>query len=141
MAMYFFYLAALLNLAQADPPSAEVRRTDVPAAPEERERIEIPPGKSAVLELAEVPVAVSITDTDVATVQTLGAPTLLLVQGKRLGSTDMLIVFNDDRLRFWDIQVSRDLTPLSRTVTNVIRHGHNNSKDESQPSQSQSTRE
>jgi len=84
--------------------------------------VEVSPGRSAVLELPRAPAAFSVTDTEVATAVVLGAPTTLLVQGRSIGTTDLVIRYHDpaDSIAILDITVQRDLAPLRRAIEAIV---------------------
>ena len=63
-----------------------------PAAAQERsDWLDIEKGKSIVLELPQVPRAISLTDSIVADIVQLGSPMRWQVQGKQIGTTDLVL--------------------------------------------------
>lgn len=88
------------------------------ASAEDDAFVEVRVGHSAVVQLESVPSAWSVTDEDVATVTPLASPQTLLVQGREVGTTDLVLVVGDE-VHMLDITVQRDLAPLRRVVDEV----------------------
>ncbi|MBX2799237.1 MAG: pilus assembly protein N-terminal domain-containing protein [Myxococcales bacterium] len=128
--MTVLWMCSWLASAQAPPPQATV---STPADPTTTRLLQTHPGKSLVLELPRAPVSASITDDSVADVQTLGTPSTLLVRGLKIGTTDLVVVLGADRIEMWDIEVTRDLAPLTRTVEDVVRRRNARSTTPSEP--------
>lgn len=109
--------ATLTPRAEAEPwqPPPQLSPEEIGPDPE-RDLLELRLGKSLVLTLPEAPLSVSVTRSDVATATELGTPEVLLLQGRQLGTTDMVVIFPGGRLQMWDIEVARDLRPLERAL-------------------------
>jgi hypothetical protein len=91
-------------------------------ADEQPQLVTVSPGKSAVLQLSRTPTFFSVTDTEVATVVELGEATTLLVQGRAIGTTDLVISYDDpaDPVAILDVTVQRDLAPLRRAIEAIV---------------------
>ena len=81
--------------------------------------VEVRLGHSAVVQLDAVPSAWSVTDEDIATATPLASPQTLLVQGKAIGTTDLVLVVGDE-VHIIDLTVQRDLAPLRRAVDEIV---------------------
>ena len=77
-------------------------------------RLEISPGKTQLLEMAQPVTEVSVGQPDIADVSVL-SPTRLLVSGKSTGQTQ-LIIFADDRSQLVDVTVKADLAALQAQI-------------------------
>lgn len=109
----------------ADPPE--------PAA-EEPELLEVELGKSVLLTLPRTPVSLAVTDPDVATVTTLGTPTTVMVQGRTLGSTDLVVnLGGPDPIAIFDIEVRRDLGDLRRMIEHVTERSYDDPDPDERP--------
>lgn len=95
-------LALLLAFALADP------------APDP-EPVRIPVGRSALIELPAEARSLSVTDETTVAPRQL-SPTLWMLQGRKLGSTDVAIVHADGSLEMLDLEVLRDVSGLVRAV-------------------------
>jgi pilus assembly protein CpaC len=83
--------------------------------------LDIEMGKSIVLELPQVPRAISVTNPMVADIIQLGAPTRWQIQGKSIGTTDLVIQFSGDiPPMLYEITVHRDLSDLIRRIDGLI---------------------
>jgi pilus assembly protein CpaC len=79
--------------------------------------LEIEVNKSIVLELPQVPRALSVTNPMVADFIQLGGPQRWQIQGKSIGTTDLVIQFGGDSPpMIYEISVHRDLTDVIRRV-------------------------
>lgn len=95
----------------------------VPAAHAEGERsdwLDIELGKSIVIELPGVPRAISVTNPLVADIQQLGSAMRWQVQGKSLGTTDLIIQFADRPPMIYEVTVHRDLSELVRRIDSMV---------------------
>jgi pilus assembly protein CpaC len=85
------------------------------------EWLEIELGKSIVIELPEVPRAISVTNPTVADIIQLGSPKRWQVQGKRIGTTDLIIQFSGDiPPMLHEVTVHRDLSDLIRRIDSLV---------------------
>ncbi len=105
-------------MAPAEPWSPPLSPEELGPDPE-RDLLEISRGGALILTLPQAPLAVSVTRPDVATATATAIPEVLLIQGRQLGTTDMIVVFPGGRLQAWDISVARDLGPLKRTLEQI----------------------
>jgi pilus assembly protein CpaC len=91
------------------------------AADERSGWLEIELGKSLVVELPDVPRAISVTNPTVADIVQLGSPLRWQVQGKKIGTTDLIIQFSGDRPpMLHEVTVHRDLSDLIRRIDNLV---------------------
>ncbi|HMV65400.1 MAG TPA: pilus assembly protein N-terminal domain-containing protein [Myxococcota bacterium] len=93
-----------------------------PAAAQERsDWLDIEKGKSIVLELPQVPRAISLTDSIVADIVQLGSPMRWQVQGKQIGTTDLVIQFAGDvPPMIYEVTVHKDLSDLVRRIDALV---------------------
>lgn len=105
-------IAGLLSVATANVAQAGEERGDW---------LDIEAGKSIVLELPQVPRAISLTSSLVADIQQLGSPQRWQVQGKQIGTTDLVIQFGGDvPPMIYEVTVHRDLSELIRRVDQTM---------------------
>lgn len=90
-----------------------------PPQPDEH-LLRVPLGKSLVLTLPRAPLAVAITDPTVAVVQTLGTATVLQLQGKKIGTTDLVLTLPGGEVALYDVEVGRDLSALVRVIDHLV---------------------
>lgn len=110
-----FLIASLLGATLAAPALAADKAT--PKA----DWLDIEVGKSVVIELPAVPRAISVTDPNVADIVQLGAPTRWQVQGKAVGTTDLVLQFPGDvPPMLYEVSVHTDLSDLVRRVDAMI---------------------
>lgn len=98
-------------LMWATPAVAQDQRSDW---------LEIEHGKSIVLELPKVPRAISVTNPIVADIIQLGSPTRWQVQGKSVGTTDLVIQFVEGPPMIYEVTVHRDLSDLIRQIDAIV---------------------
>jgi pilus assembly protein CpaC len=93
-----------------------------PAEAQERsDWLDIEKGKSIVLELPQIPRAISLTDSIVADIVQLGSPQRWQVQGKQIGTTDLVIQFPGDvPPMIYEVTVHRDLSDLVRRIDALV---------------------
>ncbi len=82
--------------------------------------LEIPIGKSIVIEFSEAPSALSVTDETVAIAMKLGDDRLWQIQGKRIGKTDMAVIVKG-KVELYDLAVQRDVSELQKAVNRIAR--------------------
>lgn len=82
--------------------------------------LDIELGKSLVLETPANAKAIAITDPTVADIQTLGSGNKLQVQGKQVGSTDLIVQLTTGAPIIYEITVHQDLTDLIRRVDGLV---------------------
>jgi pilus assembly protein CpaC len=90
------------------------------AAWAEDPRLEIEMGKSLVLETPESASAIAVTDPSIADVVPLATANKLQVQGKKVGTTDLVVQQRGGTILRWPITVTRDLTELLRRVDSLV---------------------
>ncbi len=111
MARLVAFVGALVLLTTA-PALAQEERSDW---------LDIEVGKSIVLELPQVPRAISVTNPVVADIVQLGSATRWQVQGSRIGTTDLVIQFNGNLPpMIYEVTVHRDLSDLIRRVDSIV---------------------
>jgi len=81
--------------------------------------VRIPVGKSALVELPAPARALSVTDEETVLPRRL-SPTLWMLQGRKLGTTDVAIVHADGRLEMLELDVLRDVSELERAIERVV---------------------
>jgi Flp pilus assembly secretin CpaC len=104
-------LTFLLALALADAPD------DTPD--DDGDLVEIPVGRSALIELGAPARAVAVTDEATVVPKQL-SPTLWMLQGRKLGSTDVVIVHADGEVEALDLHVLRDISGLQRAIDRAV---------------------
>lgn len=82
--------------------------------------LDIELGKSIVLETPANARAIAITNPAVADVQTLGAGNKIQVQGKSVGSTDLIVQLSTGAPIIYEITVHQDLTDLIRRIDGLV---------------------
>lgn len=83
--------------------------------------LDIEKGKSIVLELPQIPRAISLTDSIVADIVQLGSPQRWQVQGKQIGTTDLVIQFAGDvPPMIYEVTVHKDLSDLVRRIDAMV---------------------
>lgn len=83
--------------------------------------LDIELGKSQVLETPEHATVVAITDPNVADIIPMNSANKIQVQGKSVGSTDLVIQLGAGREPFiYEITVHRDLSSLVRRIDNIV---------------------
>ena len=86
----------------------------------EPDLVQIPVGKSALVQLPAPARAVSVTDEAGVRPHKLSA-TLWQLQGLKVGSTDVVIVHADHEVEALDLEVLRDVTQLERAIERAVR--------------------
>ena len=103
--------------------AALVAPTQVAHAQDETDRadwLDIELGKSIVIETPRIPRAIAVTNPGTADVIQLGGPTKWQVQGKSIGTTDLVIQFGGDvPPMIYEITVHQDLSDLIRRVGEI----------------------
>lgn len=91
-------------------------------AQEERaDWLDIELGKSLVLTTPRIPIAIAITDPDVAVAITLGHASKIQVQGTSIGTTDLIVQFGSGvPPMIYEITVHRDLSDLVRRIDSIV---------------------
>ncbi|MBX2798436.1 MAG: pilus assembly protein N-terminal domain-containing protein [Myxococcales bacterium] len=91
-------------------------------AQEERsDWLDIELGKSLVLTTPRVPIAIAITDPEVAIAVTLGHASKIQVQGTSIGTTDLIVQFGSGvPPMIYEITVHRDLSDLVRRIDSIV---------------------
>lgn len=103
---------ALPETSYAQEASQMAERTDW---------LDIELGKSIVLGLPEVPIGIAITDPDVADAVKLGGPMRWQVQGRSLGSTDLVVQFRGEtKPMIYKVTVHRDISEFVRRVDSIV---------------------
>lgn len=94
---------------------------DAHAAEPRSDWLDIEVGKSVVIETPRNVSAIAITDPNVADIATLGAANKIQIQGKSVGTTDLVIQLGPgvEPTRF-DITVHQDLSDLIRRVGEIV---------------------
>ncbi|MCO4744044.1 MAG: pilus assembly protein N-terminal domain-containing protein [Proteobacteria bacterium] len=104
-------LAVFVALLVISTAHAQEARTDW---------LDIELGKSIVLETPANARAIAITNPAIADVQTLGAGNKIQVQGKAVGSTDLIVQLSTGAPIIYEITVHQDLTDLIRRVDGLV---------------------
>lgn len=103
-------LLLALSVANAGMPTAHAQEARA-------DWLEIEVSKSIVLELPAVPRALSVTNPMIADFIQLGGPQRWQIQGKSIGTTDLVIQFGGDTPpMIYEISVHRDLTDVIRRI-------------------------
>ncbi|MFT4628194.1 MAG: Flp pilus assembly secretin CpaC [Myxococcota bacterium] len=90
------------------------------AGPTPKPTIDLDMGHSVVLELPAAPVIVRVTDTHVAQAQRLGESNTILLQGRALGETDLVVTYGEGRpLLHVDLNVHRNLSAARRLIADL----------------------
>lgn len=111
---------ALVAVALVQSPIASWAPQEAYAADADK-WIDIQLGKSRVIETPKTTTAVAITDPTVADIVTLASANKLQIQGKRVGSTDLVIQQGQGVPPIiYEITVSRDLSELVRRVDGIV---------------------
>lgn len=85
------------------------------------EWIDIEVGKSIVIETPKNATAVAVTDPTVAEPVPLASPNKIMIQGKQVGTTDLIIQQAGGAPFYrYEITVSRDLTDLVRRIDDIV---------------------
>jgi pilus assembly protein CpaC len=93
----------------------------VAAAADPADLLDIEVGKSVVIETPRNATAISITNPEVADIVTLASANKIQVQGKSVGSTDLVIQQGAGvPPRIYQVNVHRDLTDLVRLVDEIV---------------------
>jgi pilus assembly protein CpaC len=83
--------------------------------------LDIEVGKSVTVTTPKVPSAIAVTDAEVAITQTLGAANKIQVQGKSIGTTDLIVQFGPGQQPLiYEITVHRDLSDLIRRIDSIV---------------------
>lgn len=83
--------------------------------------LDIEVGKSVTVTTPKVPTAIAVTDAEVAITQTLGAANKIQVQGKAIGTTDLIVQFGPGQQPLiYEITVHRDLSDLIRRIDSIV---------------------
>ena len=83
--------------------------------------LDIEVGKSVTVTTPKVPSAIAVTDAEVAITQTLGAANKIQVQGKSIGTTDLIVQFGPGvQPLIYEITVHRDLSDLIRRIDSIV---------------------
>ena len=83
--------------------------------------LDIELGKSLVLTTPRIPIAIAITDPDVAVAVTLGHASKIQVQGTSIGTTDLIVQFGSGvPPMIYAITVHRDLSDLVRRIDSIV---------------------
>ena len=83
--------------------------------------LDIEVGKSVTVTTPRVPTAIAVTDAEVAITQTLGAANKIQVQGKAIGTTDLIVQFGPGvQPLVYEITVHRDLSDLIRRIDSIV---------------------
>ena len=105
--------AALVAVLFALAPTAQ--------AQENSDWLDIQLGKSIVLTTQRIPVAIAITDPEVAVAVTLGQASKFQVQGTSIGTTDLIVQFGRGYPpQIYEITVHRDLSDLVRRIDSIV---------------------
>ncbi len=106
--------AALLAVLVAVSPAAHAQE-------ERSDWLDIELGKSIVLTTPRIPIAIAITDPEVAVTQTLGEASKIQVQGTSIGTTDLIVQFGRGvPPMIYEITVHRDLSDLVRRIDSIV---------------------
>jgi pilus assembly protein CpaC len=94
----------------------------VASAQEERaDWLDIEVGKSVVLETPRVPTAIAITDPAVVNLESLGEASKIQVQGKAIGTTDLIVQFGPGiPPMIYELTVHRDMSDLIRRIDAIV---------------------
>lgn len=107
------FVAVLMPLLLSFAPAAH--------AQQETDWLDIEVGKSIVLETPRNVSAIAITDPDVADVVPLAAANKLQIQGKAVGSTDLVVQLGSGSAPIiYEITVHQDLSDLIRRVDSIV---------------------
>ena len=110
----------LLALTPAISASAILLAAAPAYAQEDRlDWLEIELGKSIVLEVPGDPLTIAITNPEVARLVQLGGTTIQ-IQGKSLGTTDLVAYYKNSNPIIWEITVQRDLSDLVRRIDSIV---------------------
>lgn len=111
---------ALLALLLAGSATALVPQ--VAQAQEDRSTwLEIELGKSIVLEAPRNATVIAITDPEVANVQPLGGASKIQIQGRKVGTTDLVIDYGPGTEgKTYEIYVHQDLSDLIRRIDSIV---------------------
>jgi pilus assembly protein CpaC len=113
--------AALLAALLTGTPTALAAPTTTRAQEDRSDWLDIELGKSIVLETPQIPRAISITNPKIADVVQLGSPTKWQIQGKNIGTTDLVIQFGGDNPpMIYEITVHQDLSDLVRRINSIV---------------------
>jgi pilus assembly protein CpaC len=111
---FFPIIAACLVLAFSSNAVAQENRA---------EWLDIELGKSIVLETPRTPAAISITNPEVANFALLGSGSKLQIQGRSIGTTDLVIQYaSSSEPSIFEVTVHRDLTDLIRRIDAIVKH-------------------
>lgn len=121
MSRLFRRLGLMLSMALAAPllvPSTALAQS----GPAQNDRwLDIELGKSVVIAMPKGASAIAVTDPEVADYVVLGAATRIQVQGKQVGSTDLVFQFGPDAEPLtYEITVHQDLSGLVRQIDAVV---------------------
>jgi len=98
-----------------------VATTPAFAQEERSDWLDIEVGKSVTVTTPRVPTAIAVTDAEVAITQTLGAANKIQVQGKSIGTTDLIVQFGPGvQPLVYEITVHRDLSDLIRRIDSIV---------------------
>jgi len=98
-----------------------VATTPAFAQEERSDWLDIEVGKSVTVTTPRVPTAIAVTDAEVAITQTLGAANKIQVQGKAIGTTDLIVQFGPGvQPLIYEITVHRDLSDLIRRIDSIV---------------------
>ena len=100
-------------------PSPRAQAAQQRAEAQSPETIELLRGRSQHVTAPWQVMGASLTDADVADVQVL-TPELLLVSGKSVGSTDLLVWGEGGRTRSWQVSVRTDLEALHQELSRLF---------------------
>ena len=81
--------------------------------------VEVSIGKSTVVTLKEISKRVSLSDPDIADI-ILISPTEILINGKKIGTTSLIIWNKDGNRTFFDVYVAGDIGDLAGKVANML---------------------
>lgn len=109
------FVALLSGLVTVTPSSTAYAQED------RSDWLDIELGKSIVLETPRRPRAIAITNPDIADVVQLGSPTKWQIQGAAIGTTDLVIQFEENvPPMIYEITVHQDLSDLIRRIDSIV---------------------
>src|SRR3972149_6620918 len=98
--------------------------------------VEVSIGKSTVVTLKEISKRVSLSDPDIADI-ILISPTEILINGKKIGTTSLIIWNKDGNRTFFDVYVAGDIGDLAGKVANMLGPDDKRSEEHTSELQSQ----
>lgn len=114
-------MRSLLHCGVAIAALALVAPSDAQAQDDRADWLDIELGKSVVIETPRTPVAIAVTDPDVANPVPLGVGNRIQIQGMSIGTTDLVVQYGGGIPPItYEITVHRDMSDLVRRIDSIV---------------------